>query len=79
MNHNGLLQWIYAHILEEQMNSDPRQLAIELRMTERTIETALHKEGSGEYALLFEQLLSLCAEKQISVDSILRQYINANE
>ena len=79
MNHNGLLQWIYAHILVEQMNSDPRQLAIELRMTEKTIEAALHKEGSGEYALLFEQLLSLCAEKQISVDSILRQYINANE
>ena len=26
MNHNGLLQWIYAHILDEQMNSDPRSL-----------------------------------------------------
>ena len=66
MNHNGLLQWIYAHILEEQMNSDPRQLAIELRMTERTIEAALHKEGSGEYALLFEQLLSLTLNVRMS-------------
>lgn len=37
MNHNGLLQWIYAHILDEQMNSDPRQLALELRMTEKTM------------------------------------------
>ena len=37
MNHNGLLQWIYAHILDEHMNSDPRQLALELRMTEKTV------------------------------------------
>jgi len=49
MNHNGLLQWIYTHILDEQMNSDPRQLALELRMTEKTIDSALHKEGSAEY------------------------------
>ncbi|MBQ8962353.1 MAG: hypothetical protein IJ089_00950 [Clostridia bacterium] len=78
MNHNGLLQWIYAHILDEQMNSDPRQLALELRMTEKTIDSALHKEGSAEYTLLFEQLLSLCAKKQISVDQILRKYFSAN-
>ena len=57
MNHNGLLQWIYAHILDEQMNSDPRQLALELRMTEKTIDSALHKEGSAEYTLLFEQTI----------------------
>ena len=79
MNHNGLLQWIFAKILDEHMNSDIRQLSIELRMTEKTIDAALHKEGSGEYTLLFEQLLSLCAERQISVDAILQQYIRKNE
>lgn len=78
MNHNGLLQCIFAHILTEHMNSDIRQLAIELRMTEKTIDAALQKEGSGEYTLLFEQLLSYCAEKHISVDAILQQHISSN-
>lgn len=79
MEHNSLLQWIYAHILDEHMNSDPKQLAIELRMTERTIDIALHKEGSAEYTLLFEQLLTLCAEKNISIDDILRHYIDTGD
>ena len=79
MEHNSLLQWIYAHILDEHMNSDPKQLAIELRMTERTIDIALHKEGSAEYTLLFEQLLTLCDEKKISIDGILRHYINPGD
>lgn len=79
MEHNSLLQWIYAHILDEHMNSDPKQFAIELRMTERTIVIALHKEGSAEYTLLFEQLLTLCAEKNISIDGILRHYINPGD
>lgn len=72
MNHNRLLQQIYQHILDKDMGSDARALAVELRMTERTINNALNNTGSEEYSLLFEQLLTLCAEKGISVDAILR-------
>ena len=56
MNDNKLLQHIYQHVLREHANSDSRTLAIELRMTEPTIDKALRKKGSAEYALLFEQL-----------------------
>ena len=72
MNHNRLLQQIYQHILDKDMGSDARALAVELRMTERTINNALNNTGSEEYSLLFEQLLTLCTEKGISVDAILR-------
>ena len=79
MNDNKLLQHIYQHVLKEHANSDSRTLAIELRMTEQTIDKALRKKGSVEYALLFEQLLALCIDRKISVDSILRSYAGDND
>ena len=78
MNDNKLLQHIYQHVLREHANSDSRTLAIELRMTEPTIDKALRKKGSAEYALLFEQLLALCIDRKISVDSILHSYTGEN-
>ena len=78
MNDNKLLQHIYQHVLREHANSDARTLAIELRMTEPTIDKALRKKGSAGYALLFEQLLALCIDRKISVDSILQSYTGEN-
>ena len=78
MNDNKLLQHIYQHVLRDHANSDSRALAIELRMTEPTIDKALRKKGSAEYALLFEQLLALCIDRKISVDSILQSYTGEN-
>lgn len=71
----GLLQWIYHQVLQSQMNSDIRSMAVELRLPESVLENALQNDNSMEYTLLFEQLLAYCARNGISVDAILREYV----
>jgi len=74
MVYNGLLLKIYQFVLDEYMGSNPQKMAFELRMSERTLNAALCKERSPEYAVLFEQLLTYCARHYIGVDSVLREY-----
>lgn len=76
---NQLLERIYQHVLTDHMGNDPRSMAMELRMTEKTIDNALKNPCSEEYALLFEQLLSLCAERGISVDAILKTCLETDD
>ena len=74
MKKPGLLQWIYQYVLKKYMDSDVRSMAVELRLSESLLADALNNDDSMEYTLLFEQLLSYCARKGISIDSILKEY-----
>ena len=74
MEKPGLLQWIYQYVLEKYMDSNARSMAVELRLSESLLDDALNNDDSMEYTLLFEQLLSYCARKGISIDSILKEY-----
>ena len=77
MKKTGLLQWIYQYVLRNHLNSDTRSMAVELRLPESVLENALQNEDSMAYTLLFEQLLAYCARKGISIDSILREYVDS--
>lgn len=76
MKPNGILNWLYQYMLEEYFSCDTRHMAIELRVTEKTLSSALKKTTSAESMLLFEQLMEYCLRKKISMDQILMQYTN---
>lgn len=74
MNPNSILNWLYHHCLESLFDNDRRSMALALRVSERTLQSALDEEQSAEAALLFEQLLSYCLDNDVNVDEILRKY-----
>lgn len=49
-------------------------MALQLRVSERTLEGAMDDEKPAEIALLFEQLLGYSVEHDICVDDILAEY-----
>ncbi len=69
----GILNWLFTYMLEHQFKNSRREMAIQLRVSERTLNHALNSE-QAETALLFEQLLGYAMEHSIRIDSILDQY-----
>lgn len=74
MNPNSILNWFFYHMLEQQFSNDRREMALQLRVSERTLEGAMDDEKPAEIALLFEQLLGYSVEHDICVDDILAEY-----
>lgn len=74
MNPNSILNWLYHYSLQHLFDNDRRGMALALRVSERTLQSALEEEQSSEAALLFEQLLQYCMENDIQVDDILAKY-----
>lgn len=74
MNNGGILHWIYQYALEHYFQKDARRMALELRVTEKTLDTALSKEGSAESMLLFEQLMKYFHDNKLSMDHLLTMY-----
>lgn len=74
MSHSGMMKWMYHYVLGEVFDSDVRNMAIELRVTEKTLQKALEQDNCAESMLLFEQLMHYCMEHSISMDAILALY-----
>ena len=74
MSNGGILHWIYQYALEHYFQNDSRRMALELRVTEKTLEAALSKEGSAESMLLFEQLMKYLHDNNLSMDNLLAMY-----
>ena len=60
--------------MEHYFQNDSRRMALELRVTEKTLEAALSKEGSAESMLLFEQLMKYLHDNNLSMDNLLAMY-----
>lgn len=69
----GILNWLFIYMLEHYFNNSRREMAIRLRVSERTLDHAMNGK-QAETALLFEQLLGYAMERGIRIDSILNQY-----
>ena len=74
MKSGGLLRWAYAYILKYYFSTDKKRMAIELRVTEKTLQTAMQDESSAESMLLFEQLMCYFMKHNISIDAVLAHY-----
>lgn len=75
MNGCGMLSWAYRHALEHIFDGDIRKMALELRVNETTLGTAMNDETSAQSMLVFEQLFSYMSAHGISMDNMLRQYL----
>lgn len=69
-----MLRWIYNYTLKEVFRSDARNMALELRVGENTLQRALEQDECPESLLLFEQLMHYCMTHNISMDAFLAQY-----
>ena len=74
MDHSGMLRWIYNYTLKEVFRSDARNMALELRVGENTLQRALEQDECPESLLLFEQLMHYCMTHNSSMDAFLAQY-----
>lgn len=74
MNQASILNWLYHHCLQHIFDNDKRNMALALRVSERTLQIALDEKRSSEAALLFEQLLHYCLDNNIQIDDILAKY-----
>lgn len=74
MKSEGLLLWLYEHILNQYFGNDIGRMAQEIHFSEKALKKALHDEGSREALELFEQLMGYFHENNISMDALLVQY-----
>ena len=77
MKSEGLLIWLYGHILNQYFGNDICRMAQEMHIPEKTLQKALYDEGSREALDLFEELMGYFHEHNISMDALLVQYTNA--
>lgn len=78
MNQNSILNWLFHYMLVNEFAGNRREMALQLRVSERTLENALDDEKPAETALLFEQLLAYSLENDVCVDQILAEYKQVN-
>lgn len=75
MKSEGLLIWLYGHILNQYFGSDLCRMAQEMHLSEKTLQKAMYDEGSREALDLFEELMGYFHEHDISMDTMLVQYM----
>lgn len=79
MNPDSILNWLFFYVLEHQFMNDRREMALQLRVTERTLNKAIDEERTAETALLFEQILEYALDhEELCIDKILKKYKQAN-
>ncbi len=78
MNPNSIMNGLFYHVLEQQFGNNRREMAVQLRVSERTLRNAMENEQAAEMALVFEQILRYSLEHGICMDGILAQYKKAH-
>lgn len=74
MNPHSILNWLFYYMLEHEFDNNRREMALQLRVSECTLEGAMTDEKPAETALLFEQLLGYSIDHGVHVDDILAEY-----
>lgn len=74
MKSEGLLLWLYGHILNQYFENDICRMAREIPFSEKALRKALCDEGSREALDLFEELMRYFHEHNLSMDALLVQY-----
>lgn len=79
METSGMLGWAYQYALEHLFEGDKRRMALDLRMTEKTLDAAMMEESSAQSMLLFELLFGYMNARGISMDDLLARYLREKE
>lgn len=75
----GIQLWFNQYVYRETMQSDMRSMALELRISEKTVEKALRSEDAPETALVFRLCLRMMAFRNIDLNKVFMRYFNEEQ